>query len=450
MNNIIISKGIIVNESRQFVGSLVVTDGIISQIIEGANTPQLEGYEIVNAEGCYILPGIIDTHVHFREPGLTHKADIETESMAAAYGGVTSYFDMPNTVPQTTTAEALAEKQEIASKHSHINWSFFPGATNDNIDTLVALPHDEIPGIKLFMGSSTGNMLVDNLGALLKIFNAAAENGLPVMAHCEDTEIINKNMEQVKKQMGDDPDVVFHPLIRSEEACMESSCLAASLARQSGAHLHIAHISTQAELDALFPIDRNVTCEATVAHLMFSNRDYSTLGAQIKCNPAIKKPSDRDALRQGLTNGQVYTIGTDHAPHAWEEKQGGAARAMSGMPMVQFSLVSILSLVDEGVLTIEQLVQLMAHNPATLFGIRQRGFIREGYHADLVIVKNNSPWTVTKDVIKSKCGWSPMEGREFQWKVVSTICNGVFALRDGEAQPSCLGEKILFDHTATR
>lgn len=446
MKNKILSKGKIVNEGRQFVGSLVVTDGVITDVIEGVEVPQLEGYDVIDVEGCHVLPGVIDTHVHFREPGLTHKADIDTESMAAAFGGVTSYFDMPNTVPQTTSAEALKQKQIIAKQKSHINWAFFPGATNDNIDELAALPTREIPGIKLFMGSSTGNMLVDKYGALIKIFSTAARLNLPVMAHCEDTEIINRNMEHVKKQMGADPDVVFHPLIRSEEACMESSCLAASLARQTGAHLHIAHISTEAELNALFPIDKNITCEATVAHLMFCNEDYATLRSQIKCNPAIKKSSDRDALREGLMNGQVYTIGTDHAPHAWEEKQGGAAKAMSGMPMIQFSLLSMLSLVDEGVLTIEKLVELMSHNPATLFGIEKRGFLRKGYHADITIVKENEPWTVGKEDIKSKCGWSPMIGRKYQWKVKDTLCNGNFVVRDGVADSSYIGEQIFFNH----
>jgi dihydroorotase len=271
------------------------------------------------------------------------------------------------------------------------------------------------------------------------------------MAHCEDTEIINAKMKKIKEQMGDDPDVMFHPIIRSEEACMESSCLAASLARQTGARLHIAHISTEAELNAIFSPTLSddlpqITAEATVAHLMFDNNDYRTLGARIKCNPAIKKPSDKDALRKGLMNGQISTIGTDHAPHCIEEKQGGAAKAMSGMPMIQFSLPTMLNLVDEGVLTIEKLVTLMAHNPAKLFGIVGRGFIREGYKADITIVKPQSPWTVTKDCIQSKCGWSPMEGRTFNWQVRDTICNGNFVLRNGKLSEQTKGEQIKFNH----
>lgn len=443
--NYIISNGKIINEGRQFVGSLVVTNDIIEEIIEGTEVPSLMSHELIDAQGCIIMPGIIDTHVHFREPGLTHKADIESESRAAAYGGVTSYFDMPNTNPQTITLDALRDKQAIAHKNSHVNWAFFPGATNDNIDELMKIEPSEIPGIKLFMGSSTGNMLVDKYGSLIKIFQTAAKSNLVIMAHCEDTETINNNMAKMKEQMGDDPDVMFHPLIRSEEACMESSCLAASLARQTGAKLHIAHITTEAELNAL-NADKNITTEATIAHLMFSNQDYATLRSLIKCNPAIKKPSDRDALRRGLSNGQVSTIGTDHAPHAIEEKQGGAAKAMSGMPMIQFSLITMLTLVDEGIISIEKMVELMSHNPANIFGVEQRGFIRKGYKADLAIVRKCEPWTVTEDVIESKCKWSPMTGRTYEWQVRDTMCNGVFVLRDGKFNKEYRGEKITFKH----
>lgn len=454
MRNFIIYNGTIVNEGRQAVGSLVITDGRIAEVITeaNANLDKYTSHEIVDAKDCYVLPGIIDTHVHFREPGLTHKADIASESRAAAFGGITSYFDMPNTNPQTTTLEALREKQALAKEKSLVNWTFFPGATNDNIEEIEQMDASEIPGIKLFMGSSTGNMLVDKYGSLIKIFQSAAKSGLVVMAHCEDTEIINANMKKTKEQMGDDPDVMFHPIIRSEDACMESSCLAANLARQTGAKLHIAHISTEAELNAIYsPTTSNelpqITSEATVAHLMFDNNDYRTLGARIKCNPAIKKPSDKEALRKGLMKGQISTIGTDHAPHCIEEKQGGAAKAMSGMPMIQFSLPTMLSLVDEGVLSIEKLVQLMAHNPAKLFDVEERGFIREGYKADITIVKPQSPWTVTKECIQSKCGWSPMEGRTYNWQVRDTICNGSFVLRDGKLSENNKGEQIRFNHS---
>lgn len=454
MRNFIIYNGTIVNEGRQAVGSLVITDGRIAEVITEAyaNLNKYTDHEIIDAKDCYVLPGIIDTHVHFREPGLTHKADIASESRAAAFGGITSYFDMPNTNPQTTTLEALREKQALAKEKSLVNWTFFPGATNDNIEEIEQMDASEIPGIKLFMGSSTGNMLVDKYGSLIKIFQSAAKSGLVVMAHCEDTEIINANMKKTKEQMGDDPDVMFHPIIRSEEACMESSCLAANLARQTGAKLHIAHISTEAELNAIYSPTTSdelplITSEATVAHLMFDNNYYRTLGARIKCNPAIKKPSDKEALRKGLMNGQISTIGTDHAPHCIEEKQGGAAKAMSGMPMIQFSLPTMLSLVDEGVLSIEKLVQLMAHNPAKLFDVEERGFIREGYKADITIVKPQSPWTVTKECIQSKCGWSPMEGRTYNWQVRDTICNGNFVVRDGKLSENNKGEQIRFNHS---
>lgn len=454
MRNFIIYNGTIVNEGRQAVGSLVITDGRIAEVKTeaNANLNKYTDHEIIDAKDCYVLPGIIDTHVHFREPGLTHKADIASESRAAAFGGITSYFDMPNTNPQTTTLEALREKQALAKEKSLVNWTFFPGATNDNIEEIEKIDASEIPGIKLFMGSSTGNMLVDKYGSLIKIFQSAAKSGLVVMAHCEDTEIINANMKKTKEQMGDDPDVMFHPIIRSEEACMESSCLAANLARQTGAKLHIAHISTEAELNAIYSPTTSdelpqITSEATVAHLMFDNNDYRTLGARIKCNPAIKKPSDKEALRKGLMNGQISTIGTDHAPHCIEEKQGGAAKAMSGMPMIQFSLPTMLSLVDEGVLSIEKLVQLMAHNPAKLFDVEERGFICEGYKADITIVKPQSPWTVTKECIQSKCGWSPMEGITYNWQVRDTICNGSFVLRDGKLSENNKGEQIRFNHS---
>ena len=391
-----------------------------------------------------VLPGIIDSHVHFREPGLTHKADMQSESRAAVYGGVTSVFDMPNTKPQTTTIEALQEKQALAREKMHVNYAFFPGATNDNLDELRQLDIHTVPGIKLFMGSSTGNMLVDREEALDGVFALAKEMGLPLMAHCEDTGIINHNMARVKEELGvDDPPIQYHPYIRSEEACYESSALGARLARKHGTQFHIAHITTARELSLL---GGNITGEATVAHLLFSKEDYDQKGALIKCNPAIKTLNDRDALRLALTAplGGCTTIGTDHAPHTLEEKQGGCQRAMSGMPMIQFSLVSMLSLVDKEVLTIERLVELMAHNPATLFGVSQRGFIRKGYKADLVIVRKDAPWTVTKDCIQSKCQWSPVEGKTFQWHVAQTLVNGQIAYDAGKFNPNIRGEQIKF------
>lgn len=439
----IIQGGTIVNENRVFKGTVVIDDDRITDILEEGAAIR-EDAEVIDATGCYILPGVIDSHVHFREPGLTAKADMETESRAAAAGGVTSYFDMPNTVPQTTTLEALEEKFRLAAQKSHVNYSFFFGATNDNYELFSQLPEDRIPGIKLFMGSSTGNMLVDRDEALDKIFSTAR---LPLMAHCEDTAIINRNMAHYKQQFGEDPDVRLHPLIRSEEACLASTTKAIELAIMHEARLHVAHVTTAEELSLFAPYTSWITAEATVGHLYFSLTDYQRLGAKIKVNPAIKNFRDCQALRDGLMDGHIATIGTDHAPHLLEQKQGGCAKAASGMPMIQFSLVTMLELVDEGVLSLERLVELMCHNPARLFGVRQRGYLRKGYKADLVIVRPHCPWTVTPDIILSKCGWSPMEGHEYQWHVEKTLCNGRWAYADGIVAADVKGEEIQFSHT---
>ena len=438
----LIEGGTIVNEGSVFDGSIVVEGKDILTITEGNKRPELSVDETIDASGCFVLPGIIDDHVHFREPGLTAKADIDTESQAAAAGGVTSYFDMPNTVPQTTTLEALDEKFQLAARKSHVNYSFFFGATNDNSHLFPHLDKTRIPGIKLFMGSSTGNMLVDRREALDRIFATA---GMPLMAHCEDTAIINRNMAQAKSLYGDDPAVSHHPEIRSAEACYESTRLAVELARQHHAQLHVAHLTTARELE-LFEPDSRITAEATVSHLYFCDRDYSLLGTRIKCNPAIKTERDREALQQALTDGRIAVIGTDHAPHLLSQKEGGCARAASGMPMIQFSLVTMLELVDRGVLTIERLVELMCHNPARLFGIEGRGFLRPGYRADLVIVRPNTGWTVCPTDILSKCGWSPMEGHTYLWQVQQTICNGHTVYRHGKVDATYIGEPLRFHH----
>ena len=436
----LIQGGTLVNEGLTFKGSIIVEDGRISQISEGYTTPEASFDEVIDASGCFVLPGIIDDHVHVREPGLTEKADIDTESRAAAAGGVTTYFDMPNTVPQTTTIEALEEKQALAREKSHVNYAFFFGATNDNTDLFAQLDPHRVPGIKLFMGSSTGNMLVDRREALERIFSTSQ---LPIMAHCEDTAIINRNMAAAKAQYGDDPVVAHHPEIRSEEACYESTRLAVELAKQFGARLHVAHLTTAKELE-LFEKSSMLTCEATVSHLYFCDRDYNALGTRIKCNPAIKSQRDRDALREALNDGRITVIGTDHAPHLLSQKEGGCAKAASGMPMIQFSLVTMLELVDQGVLTIERLVELMCHNPARLFEVRQRGFLREGYQADIVLVRPNAGWTVTKDVIQSRCGWSPMENHMYLWRVERTICNGHTVYQQGRVDTSYIGQPVLF------
>ena len=440
MRQTLITNGRIVNEGQSFDGFVVIEGDSIKSIGKG-EAPRGDYDETVDATGCLVLPGIIDDHVHFREPGLTHKADMASESRAAAAGGVTSYLDMPNTVPQTTTLEALQDKRDRARQKSLVNYGFFFGATNGNSDLFASLDRHAVPGIKLFMGSSTGNMLVDKYGSLLKVFAEAARLGLPVMAHCEDTDIINRSMEQMKKAYGDDPDVMLHPLIRSEEACFESAALAAALARQFGTRLHIAHVSTGRELALAAD---NVTLEATVAHLFFSSADYAQKGSLIKCNPAIKRPEDREALRRGIADGTISVVGTDHAPHLLADKQGGAAKATSGMPMVQFSLVTMLELADQGVVTTERLVELMCHNPARLFSISRRGFLRAGYHADIASVQRGEPWTVGKDIILSKCKWSPMEGHCYDWRVRRTICNGHTVYADGHVIDDTLGQELTF------
>lgn len=438
----LIKNGTIVNEGRSFLGDLVVDGEQIEEIYEG-KAPRGIYDQVIDASGCFVLPGVIDDHVHFREPGLTRKADIESESRAAAFGGVTSYFEMPNTNPQTTTLEALEDKFALGAQKSHVNYSFFFGATNDNVDSFDRLDVHRIPGIKLFMGSSTGNMLVDKYESLQQIFVKAKKLGLPVMTHCEDTDIINRNMAAYQKKYGEDPDVKFHPEIRSVEACYESSSLAVELAKESGAHLHIAHVTTARELE-FFGKDENITGEAVIAHLYFSDEDYADKKAFIKCNPAIKTVKDRQALREALADGRISVVGTDHAPHEWKDKQGGCAKAASGMPMVQFSLVSMLELVDEGVLSIERMVEVMSHCPAKLFHVDKRGFLRPGYQADIVIVRPHTAWTVQKEIIQSKCGWSPMEGHEYQWQVEQTICNGHLIYNKGEFDEAYRGEELTF------
>ena len=444
----LIEGGQIVNEGKCFEGSLVVEDEKIIEILKKGQHPEAPVDNTIDASGCFVLPGIIDTHVHFREPGLTEKADIESESRAAAAGGVTSYFEMPNTVPQTTTMEALEDKFQRAAKESHVNYTFFFGATNDNTALFSQLDSHRIPGIKLFMGSSTGNMLVDRDEALNRIF---AQAKLPIMAHCEDTAIINRNMEETKKAWGDDPQVSLHALIRSEEACVASTTKAIELAKKHKARLHVAHVSTAEELELIpaNPVSSNniaekITAEVTVGHLFFSMLDHERLGARIKVNPAIKSPVDQFMLRQSLNDGRITTIATDHAPHLLSQKEGGCAKAASGMPMVQFSLPTMLELVDEKVLTIERLVQLMAHNPASLFEVRERGFIRKGYQADITIVRPKSPWTVTTDIIESKCKWSPMEGHTFNWRVEKTFCNGHLVYNNGVVDREYVGQPLMF------
>ncbi len=441
----IIRNATIVNEGRRFIGSVVIEDETIQQVLEGDDSTQIYDAEI-DATGLYLFPGVIDDHVHFREPGLTHKADIASESRTAAAGGVTSFMDMPNTNPPTTTIELLEEKFRIAEKNSRINYSFFFGASNENTDALVKLDRQRIPGVKVFMGSSTGNMLVDREESLRTIF---ATSPLLLMAHCEDTDIINQNIKEFKKRYKGQNDfpVRYHSRIRNTEACYASSSLAVQMAKETGARLHIAHVSTARELE-LFdskPIEeKSITAEAVIAHLMFSTEDYDTLGTHIKCNPSIKTKEDREALRAALTNGLIDIVGTDHAPHLPYEKQGGALKAMSGMPMIQFSLVSMLELSDQGIMPIERIPDLMSHNPAKLFRIEKRGFIRPGYFADLTLVDPNGNWQVKEGRYYTKCGWTPMDDRTFKWKVRRTIVNGKTVYSDGIVVDGVRGKELKF------
>ncbi len=459
----IIDGGHVVNEGRTFEGAVIMDEDRIADVIEGNTTPRGHYDKRVDATGCYVLPGVIDEHVHCREPGLTAKADLESESRAAAAGGVTSLLDMPNCVPQTTTQAALDEKRALAAAHCHVNYGFFPGATTSNLDFLARLDPSTVPGVKLFMGASTGGMLVDREDDLSAIFSLCGENHLPLMTHCESTETITANMARAKALYGDDPDVTHHAEIRSEAACCQSTALAIRLAEQYGTRLHVAHITTAQELGYLQKahnsckeisapgtchgsLDRlpQITGEVCLPHLLFTADQYVTLGTRIKCNPAVKGAADRDALRASLTDGSVFTVATDHAPHAWSDKKGGCAKAASGMPMVQFSLVSMLEMVDKGVLSMERMVELMAHNPARLFSITGRGFLRKGYKADITLVRRSLPWTVTTDVIESKCKWSPLEGAIFHWRVASTVCNGRVVFDGQSVHRESRGEALTF------
>ena len=444
MKRIHIHNARIVNEGQTFCGAIVIENEVIAEVLKQGEEPSAPCDETIDAQGCYLLPGVIDDHVHFRDPGLTHKADMYTESMAAAAGGVTSYMDMPNTNPQTTTLEALENKFQDAATKSIVNYSFYFGATNNNADDLAKLDKKHVCGVKLFMGSSTGNMLVDRMETLKNIF---ANAGMIIATHCEDQNIISANAAAYQKKYGDDPDVKYHPEIRSEEACYESSALAVQLAKETGARLHIMHISTAKELTLLEdkPIaEKNITAEACVSHLFFCDEDYEKFGTRIKCNPAIKSKKDRDALRQALTCNLIDVIGTDHAPHLLSEKQGGALKAVSGMPTLQFSLTAVMELVHQGQLSIEQLVQKMCHAPATLYQIERRGFIRPGYQADLVLVNPQKEWAVTNDCLLSKCGWSPMEGETFHSKVEKTFVNGHLVYADNQVDATHRGQALTF------
>lgn len=444
MKKILVKNATIINEGLSFTGSVVIEGEKIEKIIKGDIVSEDTYSEVIDATGKYLIPGVIDDHVHFRDPGLTHKADISSESRAAAAGGVTSFMDMPNTIPQTTDLETLNAKFQLGAEKSLVNYSFYFGATNTNTNLLSQLDSHRVCGVKLFMGSSTGNMLVDRKESLLKVFG---ETDLIIAAHCEDAAIIAENTRIAREKYGDDPDVKYHPIIRSEEACYASSALAVELAEKTGSRLHILHISTAKEL-GLFskgPLaGKRITAEACVPHIVFNDSMYEQLGTRIKCNPAIKNFIDSNSLTIGISNDLIDVVATDHAPHLLSEKEGGALKAVSGMPMIQFSLTTMLDHSSPETFTKEQVVQKMCHAPAELFQIRNRGYIREGYQADLVLVNPEAGWTLTKEIVLSKCGWSPLEGFSFKHRVERTFVNGHTVYNKGEIDNNYRGQELQF------
>jgi dihydroorotase len=446
MSSILIRNATVVNEGQSFRTSLLIKDDLIEAIDVNGDLQAPAGARVIEADGLLLLPGIIDDQVHFREPGLTHKADILSESRAAAAGGVTSFMDMPNTVPQTTTIEALNEKYRIASDKSLVNYSFLIGATNNNLSEVLKADPANVPGIKIFMGSSTGDMLVNNENAIRELFRNAH---MPVSAHCEDEATIKANTETYRAKYGDNIPFAMHPLIRNREACFRSSSYAVNLAREYNTRLHVFHLSTADEMK-LFSNDtplaeKRITAEVCVHHLWFDDSGYEKLGPLIKWNPAIKTRFDREALRNAVNSDTIDIVATDHAPHTLEEKSGSYLRAPSGGPLIQHSLVAMLEMWHEGIFSVEKIVEKMCHNPAILFNIRQRGFIREGYKADLCLVSPHSPWKVTKENILYKCGWSPFEGTSFRSRVIMTFVNGTPVYDNGVLNENYRGSRLLFD-----
>lgn len=442
----LIHKADIINEGRRYKGSVLIENDRIKSIYSLDDKFIIpEGTDIIEADGRLLIPGIIDDQVHFREPGLTHKADINSETRAAVAGGVTSFMEMPNTVPQTITRDALKEKQERAAETSLCNYSFYLGATNDNIEEIRNTDPETTCGVKVFMGSSTGNMLVDNIESLRNIF---AESPVLVACHCEDEQTIIRNLKKYKDKYGDNIPIEFHPYIRSREACIKSSSLAVNIAKEFNTRLHILHLSTAAEMalfDNSIPLqEKRITAEACVHHLWFDDTDYKGMGTLIKWNPAIKTAFDRRALIESINNDKIDIIATDHAPHTAEEKQKPYTAAPSGGPLVQHSLVAMLELSKKGEITVEKIVEKMCHNPAIAFGINERGFIREGYKADLCLINPANEWTVTKKNILYKCKWSPFENYLFSSSVEKTYINGQIAYDRGQIKESIRGELLTF------
>lgn len=437
----------IVNEGESYIGSVLIDKEIISEIFRG-NVPEEvinRCKEIIDAKGLILIPGVIDDQVHFRDPGLTHKGDLESESRAAVAGGVTSFMEMPNTNPQTITIDALHQKFELASEKSVANFSFYLGATNNNIKELKKVDNKNVCGVKVFMGASTGNMLVDNEKALQHIF---AEVDMLIATHCEKEELIRDNVDIYKKKFGDDIPIKYHPLIRSEEACYQSSAHAVELADKYGSRLHVLHLSTAKEM-SLFsnsPLeDKKITSEVCVHHLWFTDEDYERLGAKIKWNPAIKTKYDREALREALIKGKLDVVATDHAPHLLSEKEGGCLKAASGGPLVQHSLLMMLELAKQNVYTVPFVVEKMCHAPARLFAVKKRGFIRKGYYADLVLINPARQYTVTPFNILYKCGWSPLEDYNFSNTIHSTFVNGNMVFDGNIVNDTLKGQQLQFE-----
>lgn len=445
MGSTLIKNAKIVNEGVIFEGDVLVEGNTIVEIAESisAKSPSVK---IIDAEGNYLIPGAIDDQVHFREPGLTHKGDIESESRAAVAGGITSFIEQPNTVPNAVTQEALEAKYQIAAEKSYANYGFMFGATNDNLEELLKTDPKTVPGIKIFLGSSTGNMLVDNEAVLERIFSSTP---MLIAVHCEDEATIKANLEKYKEQYGDDIPVECHPLIRSAEACYLSSSKAVALAKKTGARLHVFHLSTAKEMELFtnkIPLEeKKITAEVCIHHLWFSDEDYKTKGNFIKWNPAVKSSDDRKALWEALNDDRIDVIATDHAPHTLEEKQQPYTKAPSGGPLVQHAVVAMFEAFHQGKISIEKIVEKMAHNPAKLFKIEKRGFIREGYFADLAIVNAGQPWNVRKENILYKCGWSPFDGYSFKSRITHTFVNGELVYQNGKVKDIRKGQRLLFN-----
>lgn len=445
LKTILIKNAKIVNEGAIFSGDILIEGEFIRQINDSISAKSSDVI-VVDAEGKYIIPGVIDDQVHFREPGLTHKANIETESKAAIAGGITSFIEMPNTNPQTTTVKKLEEKFEIAAKSSYANYSFMFGGTNDNLDEILKVDTKTVAGLKIFLGSSTGDMLVDNPKILEKIF---ASTNMVISVHCEDETTIKSNLKEYIDKFGDDIPMKYHPIIRSEEACYLSSSKAIELAKKTGARLHVFHLSTGKETDLFtnkIPLkDKKITSEVCIHHLWFNDKDYDKKGSLIKWNPAVKTESDRLQLWEALLDDRIDVIATDHAPHTIDEKNNVYTSAPSGGPLVQHALPAMLEMYHKGIISIEKIVEKMCHNPAILFQIEKRGYIKEGYFADLVLVDLNNPWTVNKDNILYKCGWSPFEGTTFKSRITHTFLNGNLVYQNAKFNNVKSAKRLTFN-----